>query len=111
METEKTLSPEQIINWRKIIARQLITKAEQMGIDPEGITIWAHIMPDSEVIAYWKRMKAFLSTPEISESKPVRKPMSEGWKQVNGKFKKVCDHSNSIKGSKGRYCLDCEMYV
>lgn len=109
METEKTLSPEQIINWRKIIALQLITKAEQMGIDPEGITIWAHIMPDSEVIAYSKKVTQMIkqSIQEEAECLEIEKEI----KPRRVIERKPCQHKNSIKGSKGRYCLDCEMYV
>jgi len=40
-----------------------------------------------------------------------KKPLGKGWKRVNGRYVKACDHSNSIVGSKGRYCIDCERYV
>lgn len=96
METP-TLTPEQIKNWRQIIFMQLEAKAPGAGI-------YAHIMPEAEVIDYWKKMKAFLEQPEVKivdtfEEKPVyRKP-------------KRCDHSNSITGQNGTYCLDCECYV
>jgi hypothetical protein len=68
-------------------------------------------------------MKAFLKEPEVPEFNSieeelkknqktiVKKPLGKGWKRVNGKYVKVCDHSNSIVGSKGRYCIDCERYV
>jgi hypothetical protein len=48
-------------------------------------------------------------TPE--QIKNWRKPLGKGWKRINGRYVKVCDHSNSIVGSKGRYCIDCERYV
>lgn len=104
MMENSTLSPEQIKNWRQIIALQLEGKLSGAGI-------YAFIMPEAEVIAYWKHMKGLFETPDVEKKKTIRKPVAKEWKVYNGKFKKACDHSNSIKGSKGRYCLDCEMYV
>ena len=31
--------------------------------------------------------------------------------QIKEKVKQKCNHSNSITGGKGKYCLDCEKYV
>jgi hypothetical protein len=99
MENE-TLSPEQIQHWRHIIAIQLEEKARMLGMTDGGYGIWAMIMPESEVIAYWQRMKKIVEAPQRQEPK----------KQLPRVIKK-CDHSNSIKGSNGRYCIDCEKYI
>jgi hypothetical protein len=95
-----TLSPEQIQNWRRIIFMQL---EEKMA----GAGIYAHIMPESEVIEYWKKMKALVEQPEI---KIQDEPKYEFHEKPRYK-KPKCDHSNSITGQNGTYCLDCECYV
>ncbi len=110
METEKTLSPEQIINWRKIIALQLYDKAEQMGLkNPKYYTLWAHIMPDSEVIAYWKKVTQIIKQSILEEAE--RLEIEKEIKPRRVIERKPCQHKNCIKGSKGRYCLDCDCYV
>jgi hypothetical protein len=96
METEKTLSKEQIEAWRKVIFIQLEDKFNGAGA-------YALVMPESEIIAYWQIMKAFLEKP-----KPVK--IEENQVKISIK-KKECNHSNSITGGKGKYCLDCEKYV
>jgi len=91
METE-TLTPEQIGNWRRIIAFRL----NQMS---PGAGIYANFMPESEVIKHWRMTKAILETPSPEAREPKRFE------------KKVCTHSNSITGQNGKYCLDCEKHV
>lgn len=92
----ETLNPQQIKNWRRIIFMQLEEKMPGAGS-------LALIMPEAEVITYWKQTKSILEQPEIptvdipEPRKPYRKPK--------------CDHSNSITGQNGTYCLDCEHYV
>jgi len=92
----ETLTPEQIKNWRQIIFMQLEQKSPGAGA-------YAIIMPEAEVIAYWKKMKALIEQPQIpvvdipEPRKTYRKPK--------------CDHLNSITGQNGTYCLDCEHYV
>jgi hypothetical protein len=89
----ETLTPEQIKNWRQIIFMQLEQKMPGAGA-------YAIIMPEAEVISLWKKMKAIVEQPEIPVvdiPKRYRKPK--------------CDHSNSITGQNGTYCLDCEHYV
>lgn len=89
---KNTLTPEQIKNWRKIIFMQLQEKC--------GSGIYALIMPESEVIAYWQKMKSILEKPQQTKAQYLEKHI-----------KKMCDHSNSITGQNGTYCLDCEKYV
>lgn len=88
---EETLTDEQIKNWRRIIFMRL----EQ--IQP-GTGTYAIMMPKSEVIAYWRKMKMILKEPKTKQ-----KPIST--------VKKHCEHSNSITGNNGKYCIDCECYV
>lgn len=95
MKMENTLTPEQIKNWRQMIFIQL----EQLH---PGAGAYAIIMPESEVIEHWKKMKAIVETPE-----PVKTIVE---KPIYNK-KKRCDHSNSITGQNGTYCLDCESYI
>jgi hypothetical protein len=92
---EDTLSPEQIQNWRKIIYLQLEEKCPGAGA-------YAVIMPESEVIQFWKRMKIILENPPAVKT-IVEKPIYNN--------KKQCNHSNSITGQNGQYCLDCDKYV
>jgi hypothetical protein len=68
-----------------------------------GAGAYVFIMPESEVIAYWRKMKAIVETPPPTQPTPSTKKLI--------KAKVSCDHSNSIIGGKGRYCLDCEKYV
>ena len=89
--TESTLSKQQIENWRRIIFLQLENKMAGAGI-------YATIMPDAEVIAYYKKMKSIIESPDV-EAK-ISKPIKKG-----------CNHSNSIVGNKGKYCITCEKYV
>ena len=107
---EKTLTPEQIKHWRQIIALQMYEKAKSMGIsNPEGLTIWAHIMPEAEVIAYWKKVTQMFQTAE--EKCPETLETEKEFKPRRVIERKPCQHKNCIKGSKGRYCLDCDCYV
>ena len=96
----ETLTPEQIKNWRQIIFMQLEQKHPGAGA-------YAIIMPEAEVIAFWKKMKSFVEQPEIPvvDSPPIEEP------QQKTQRKPKCDHSNSITGQNGTYCLDCEHYV
>lgn len=88
----ETLTPEQIKNWRQIIFMQL----EQQF---PGAGSYAIIMPEAEVIAYWKKMKNLLETEPITKS------------EIHYHKPKKCNHENSITGQNGTYCLDCESYV
>jgi len=90
---EQTLTPEQIQNWRQIIFMQL----EQMA---PGSGAYAIIMPESEVIQYWKKMKTL-----VEKLEPEPKPQKPEY------IKPKCNHTNSITGQLGKYCLDCEKYV
>lgn len=92
----ETLTPEQIKNWRNMIFIQLEDRAPGAGA-------YAIIMPESEVIAYWKKMKDLLEKPEV---KIIDAPKEKIYQKP-----KKCDHSNSITGQNGTYCLDCESYV
>jgi len=90
----ETLTPEQIKNWRQIISMTLESRMPGAGL-------YAYVMPESRVVAYWKKMKAIVETPEqpcIPEPPP---------KVV----KQKCNHKNSITGQNGTYCLDCEKYI
>lgn len=96
METPETLTPEQIKNWRRIIAMQLESHSPISGI-------YAFIMPESDVIAFWKKMKTAFEQPEqLPETKEIT---------FIPDTKVKCKHENSITGMKGKYCLDCEEYV
>lgn len=95
MENE-TLTPEQIKNWRQIIFMQLEQKATGAGA-------YAIIMPEAEVINFWRKMKDLLEQPEIKIQPPT---------EVSVSYRKPkCSHENSITGQNGTYCLDCEEYV
>ncbi len=94
---ENTLTKEQIENWRRIIFIQLEEKCKGAGSH-------ALIMPESEVIEYWKRMKIILEQPELPQK-------SEQQEVVKKRIKSSCNHANSFTGSKGKYCIDCERYV
>jgi len=89
----ETLTPEQIKSWRQIIFMQLEEKCPGAGA-------YAIIMPEAEVIEYWKKMKTLLEQPEPKPQTSVRHIET-----------KKCDHKNSITGQNGTYCLDCEEYV
>lgn len=107
MNTE-TLSAEQIKAWRNIIALQLVEKATQFGMsEPNMVSMYAFFMPEEEVINYWRKTKALLENPD-NFTKSIQSFKSIRTKQ---QYKKSCNHSNSITGSKGKYCIDCEMYV
>lgn len=93
----ETLTPEQIKNWRQIIYMQLEQKLHGAGA-------YAIIMPETEVIAYWKKMKSLIEQPEIPVV-DIPEPHRKAYR------KPKCDHSNSITGQNGTYCLDCEHYV
>jgi hypothetical protein len=92
----ETLTPQQIENWRRMIFIQLEQKLPGAGT-------YAVIMPEEEVISYWKKMKSVLEQPEI--------PVVDIPKPQKAHRKPKCDHSNSITGQNGTYCLDCEHYV
>ena len=87
------MTPEQVSNWRRIIAIMLEKRAPGSGI-------YAMVMPEEEIIALRDKLQSRVN--DLPQEKIEVKPKP---------VKKVCDHSNSIKGSNGRYCLDCEMYV
>ena len=74
-------------------------------LNPQQIENWRNVISmefglpgflirDKDVINFWKKMKPIPETP--IKSTPI--------------FTK-CNHSNSITGSKGKYCIDCEKYV
>ncbi len=92
METPE-LTDEQIKRWREVILIQLEDKMPGAGA-------YAFIMPKSEVIAYVKKIISILQQPE-------QRKVEQKVVQV----KKKCDHSNSITGQNGKYCLDCEQYI
>ena len=96
---ENVLTPEQIQNWRKIIAIHLNEKALKMGVNPD-VGVVAYIMPESEVIEYYKLIKSIVENPKNydTDTKPIQ-------------IKEKCNHSNSFTGQYGRYCIDCEKYV
>lgn len=98
MENIETLTPEQIQNWRRMIFIQLEERAPGAGA-------YAIIMPEAEVIAYWKRMKALLE----AEPEPKIQTLTET--SVKYHKPKKCNHSNSITGQNGTYCLDCDKYI
>lgn len=87
---EAYLTPEQIKSWRNVIYFYLEDKQPGAGA-------YALIMPESEVIAFWRKSKTILESP------PERP------KHIQNKTK--CSHDNSISGSNGKYCIDCEKYV
>ena len=88
----ETLTPEQINNWRQIIAMTLESRMPGAGL-------YAYVMPESEVIVYWQKMKATLEhSPKLKEIKEVVIPVK-------------CRHENTITGNCGTYCLDCEIYI
>lgn len=90
----ETLTPEQIKNWRHIISMTLESRIPGAGL-------YAYVMPESEVVAYWQRMKTILEMPEQPDkSATTRKPVRQ-----------KCNHENSITGQNGTYCLDCEKYI
>jgi len=95
----ETLTPEQIKNWRQIIFMQLEQKLPGAGT-------YAIIMPEADVIAYWKKMKSVLEQPKIPVVNTPHIPVP---RKTYSKPK--CNHSNSITGQNGTYCLDCEHYV
>jgi len=95
METE-TLNQHQIKMWREVIAIRLDSMSPGAGI-------YASIMSESEVVAYWEKMKNILENPPSS--------MTGQFKTCKFQVKKPCDHSNSIVGQNGKYCIDCEKYV
>ena len=98
---EDTLTPEQIQNWRRIIYMQIEDRYPGAGA-------YAIIMPEAEVIEYWKKMKAVLESPETLET-IKKEEIKENYSKPYQKPK--CKHTNSITGSRGTYCLDCEEYV
>lgn len=100
-EMEDTLTPEQIKNWRQIIYLQIEERAPGAGI-------YATIMPEAEVILFWRKMKALLESPEIIEMAKEEEKREE---HFNHYHKKQCNHSNSITGQNGTYCLDCDKYI
>lgn len=93
----ETLTPEQINNWRRIIAMRL------ESLSP-GAGLYAMIMPESEVIDYWRNVKA------IIESKPLPSNITKS-KNLVRSTKSQCKHENSITGNCGTYCIDCEKYI
>lgn len=96
------ITPEQIKNWRQIIFMRL----EQQF---PGAGSYAIIMPETEVIAYWRKMKAILEEPETEPHPEELSPFPEPKEIPYKKYK--CNHSNSITGQNGTYCLDCESYI
>lgn len=89
------LTPEQVENWRRVIYFRL------ESVNP-GAGSYALIMSVSEIQAFYERTKAILET---------QMPIKNEAHSTNGYKKKVCDHSNSFTGSRGKYCIDCEKYV
>lgn len=89
----ETLTPEQIKNWRRIISILLESRHPGCGL-------YAMIMPESEVITYWQRIKERLEQPKQPQQIVFKHPKDKG-----------CSHENSITGQNGTYCLDCEKYI
>lgn len=92
----ETLTPEQIENWRRIIYMQLEDKFPGAGA-------YAIIMPETEIIEFWKKTKA------LFESEPITEPQPRS--VVEYHESKKCKHTNIITGQNGDYCLDCEKYI
>jgi hypothetical protein len=95
----ETLSSEQVKSWRRIIALQLESRFPGAGL-------YAYVMPESEVIEYWRKAKAILEHPPES----IKTFESEN-KKIVRESKSKCQHENSITGNCGTYCLDCEKYI
>jgi hypothetical protein len=95
----ETLSSEQVKSWRRIIALQLESRFPGAGL-------YAYVMPESEVITYWKKAKSILENPPNS----INAFENENKKIVHTAQSK-CKHENSITGNCGTYCLDCEKYI
>ena len=97
-QMEETLTPEQIKNWRQVIFMQL----EKLS---PGSGAYAVIMPDSEVVAYWRKMKSALEPIKTTAVVDEVKPQEREYR------KPKCKHTNTITGQNGTYCLDCEEYI
>lgn len=95
----ETLTPDQIKNWRRIIAMQL-------NKFTPGAGMYAFIVTDSEVIEYWRKAKTILENPPQSI-----KVFENENKKIVCESKVKCKHENSITGNCGTYCLDCETYI
>lgn len=91
----QTLTPEQIKNWRRVIAIQLEQKSPGAGK-------FAFVIPEREVVAHWMKTKSIIEQPQ---------PQINIHSTTTQKRPKSCDHSNSITGQNGTYCLDCEKYL
>lgn len=110
--SEQTLTPEQIMNWRKIIALQLYEKAERIGVtNPKGVASFAYLMPESEVIEYYKRITSFFANEQVPEKEVQKETQEELFKPRRVIERKPCTHTNSITGANGKFCLDCNKYV
>lgn len=103
MENE-TLTPEQIENWRRIIYMQLEDKFPGAGA-------YAIIMPEAEIIAFWKKTKALFESEPITEPQPRTEPKPQPRSVVEYHESRKCKHTNTITGQNGDYCLDCEKYI
>lgn len=101
MTMEKNiLNKEQIEAWRKVIFMQLEQKFAGAGA-------YALIMPESDIIEYWRKMKAILEQPQKIYGQEFKR--NDNVEKIS--IKKTCNHSNSITGNNGKYCIDCEKYV
>lgn len=90
------MTDEQIANWRKIIG------------------IAALLMSDEDIEAIRHNMQNKVNM--LNETRPtnIERPMVNNKRRISPEAyrgTKKCDHSNSITGSKGKYCIDCEMYI
>ena len=77
----------------------------QLESKHEGAGLWAMVMPESEVIAYYRRMKNILESPETHNRILQANP------SPRKAIKRCPPHKNTINGSKGSYCVDCEKYI
>ena len=92
-----TMTNEQIANWRKIIG------------------VAALLMSDADIEEVRYRMQNEVDKLNETRITSVERPTTNVHKKRISpeayRGTKKCDHSNSITGSKGKYCIDCEMYV
>jgi hypothetical protein len=82
------LTKEQIENWRRVMMMQ-------------GFGAFGMFCPEEVVITYARRMKELIETPLNKQAEQV----------LTQKPKKCPPHENTITGSKGTYCIDCESYL
>lgn len=90
------MTNEQIANWRKVIG------------------IAALLMSDEDIEAIRHNMQNEVNMLNKTRPTNIERPMVNNKQRISPEAyrgTKKCDHSNSISGSKGKYCIDCEMYI